>query len=229
MNCEVKLEKGNKLEQVITKKTKTNWRKYKMNLKKKLATGIVTGALAISMIGGGTYAYFNDVEVNNSSFAAGTLDINVAGNDAANAIINVSNLKPGDTMLRTFKLNNTGTLDVSKVLLTSKYTVADANGNNAGADFGDHIKVKFLVNNDKMTEVVHETTLKNLSQSDVTDRDLLGWILGGENDGLKAKSSDTLSVMFEFVDNKADQNVFQGDSLSLEWTFDAKQGKGQAK
>ena len=33
-----------------------------MSIKKKLAMGIATGALAVSMIGGGTYAYFNDVE-----------------------------------------------------------------------------------------------------------------------------------------------------------------------
>lgn len=200
-----------------------------MSLKKKLAMGIATGALAVSMIGGGTYAYFNDVEVNNSSFAAGTLDINVTGNDTANAIINVGNIKPGDTMYREFKLNNVGSLDVSKVFLTSEYTVTDANGNNAGADFGEHIKVKFLVNVDKKTKVVHETTLKELSRKDVVDRDLLGWILGGERDGLKAKTSDNLSVMFEFVDNGKDQNVFQGDSLQLEWTFDAKQTAGTAK
>ncbi|MBO1911028.1 spore coat protein, partial [Microvirga sp. 3-52] len=67
-----------------------------MSLKKKLAMSIATGALAVSMIGGGTYAYFNDVEVNQSTFAAGTLDINIEGNDADNAIINVDNLKPGD-------------------------------------------------------------------------------------------------------------------------------------
>ncbi|MER2171031.1 MAG: CalY family protein [Psychrobacillus psychrodurans] len=200
-----------------------------MSIKKKLAMGIATGALAVSMIGGGTYAYFNDVEVNNSAFAAGTLDINVAGTNAENAIIDVTNIKPGDTMLREFKLNNTGSLDVSKVLLTSKYTVGDTNGNNAGADLGEHIKVKFLVNKDKRTEVVHETTLKSLSSTDVVDRDVLGWILGGENDGLKALSSDTLSVMFEFVDNGQDQNVFQGDSLQLEWTFDAKQTAGTLK
>ena len=198
-----------------------------MSIKQKLAMGILTGGLAISMIGGGTYAYFNDVEVNNSSFAAGTLDINVAGNDAANAIIDVSNLKPGDKMLRTFKLNNTGSLDVSKVFLTSAYSVTDANSNNAGADFGDHIKVKFLVNNDKASEVIWQTTLSELTRTDVVDRDLLGWILGGENDGLKARTSDNLSVMFEFVDNGQNQNVFQGDSLKLDWTFDAKQTAGQ--
>ena len=200
-----------------------------MTLKKKLAMGVATGALALSMIGGGTYAYFNDVEVNNSSFAAGTLDINVAGNDAANAIIDVANIKPGDTMLRTFKLNNTGSLDVSKVLLTSNYTVTDAKGDNVGADFGEHIKVMFMINNDKRTEVVHETTLKALSAADVTDRDILGFFLGGEPDGLKAGTSDTLTVKFEFVDNGQDQNIFQGDSLKLEWTFDAKQTAGTAR
>lgn len=201
-----------------------------MSIKKKLAMGIATGALAVSMIGGGTYAYFNDVEKNNSSFAAGTLDINVAGNDAANAIINVTNIKPGDTMLRTFKLNNTGSLDVSKVFLTSNYTVTDANTNNAGADLGEHIKVKFLTNADKASTVIYETTLKELTRTDVVDnedRNILQWL--AERDGLKAGNSDTLAVLFEFVDNGQDQNVFQGDSLKLEWTFDAKQTRGTAK
>lgn len=197
-----------------------------MDLKKKLAMGIVTGAMAVSLIGGGTFAYFNDVEVNNSSFAAGTLDINVAGNDAANAIIDVSNLKPGDKMLRTFKLNNTGSLDVSEVLLTSTYSVTDANGNNAGADFGEHIKVKVLLNNDKLSPVIYETTLSDLTNNtDVVDRNVSNW-LGGERDGIKARTSDNLTVLFEFVDN-GDQNIFQGDSLQLNWTFDAKQTAGQ--
>jgi spore coat-associated protein N len=200
-----------------------------MSIKKKLAMSIATGALAVSMIGGGTYAYFSDTEVNTSTFAAGTLDINVKGNGTDNAIINVDNLKPGDIMTRTFKLNNTGSLDVSKVLLTSSYSVGDANGNNAGADFGEHIKVQFLVNNDKGNTVVKNTTLKALSQVDVTERDLLAWIFGAENSGLKAGTSDTLTVLFEFVDNNKDQNVFQGDSLQLNWTFDAKQTAGSLR
>ena len=69
-----------------------------MGIKAKLGMGIATGVMAVSLIGGGTYAYFSDKEVNTSTFAAGTLDINVKGNDTANAIINVENLKPGDTM-----------------------------------------------------------------------------------------------------------------------------------
>ena len=50
-------------EQRTSIKKNTNyWRKLKMSIKTKLAMGIATGALAVSMIGGGTYAYFNDVE-----------------------------------------------------------------------------------------------------------------------------------------------------------------------
>ena len=200
-----------------------------MSLKKKLGLGVASAALGLALIGGGTYAYFNDVEVNNSTFAAGTLDINVSGNDADNAIINVSNIKPGDWMIREFNLNNVGSLDVSKVFLTSEYTVTDANNDNEDADFGEHIRVEFLINNDKRTEVIKTTTLAELSRYDVVDRDLLGWILGGENDGLKAGTSDKLTVKFKFVDNGQDQNVFQGDSLQLNWTFDAKQTAGQSK
>ena len=35
-----------------------------MSLKKKLGLGIATAALGMSLVGGGTYAYFNDVETN---------------------------------------------------------------------------------------------------------------------------------------------------------------------
>ncbi|MBO0958278.1 cell division protein FtsN [Neobacillus sp. MM2021_6] len=197
-----------------------------MSLKKKLTLGVASAALGLSLIGGGTYAYFSDTEVNNSSFAAGTLDINVKGNDAANAIIDVSNIKPGDKMFRTFKLNNTGSLDVSKVLLTSNYSVI-GDANNGGDDFGKHIKVKFLTNLDKVTTVIAETTLDKLSQYDVTDnKNGFPINLLTEKDGLKSGDNDTITVQFEFVDNGQDQNHFQGDSLKLNWTFTAQQTAG---
>ncbi|KAF0820625.1 hypothetical protein KIS4809_0152 [Bacillus sp. ZZV12-4809] len=199
-----------------------------MSLKKKLGLGIASAALGISLVGGGTFAYFNDVEVNNSNFAAGTLDINVKGNDTANAIIDVKDIKPKDTMTRTFNLNNTGSLDVSKVILSTDYTVTDNGNNNDGRDLGEDIEVTFLWNNDKVNEVIKKTTLANLKTYDATERDLLAWIFGAENSGLKAKTSDTLTVKFTFLD-KGDQNIFQGDSLKLDWTFDAKQTNGESK
>src|SRR5690554_6164691 len=101
-----------------------------MSLKKKLGMGIATAVLGIGLIGGGTFAYFSDTEVSANTFAAGTLDLAVN----PTTIINVDNLKPGDWMPRTFKLENNGSLDISKVILTTDYTVTGAS-----ADFGKHI------------------------------------------------------------------------------------------
>jgi spore coat-associated protein N len=200
-------------------------RKLKMNLKKKLGMGVASAALGLSLIGGGTYAYFNDTEVTNNTFAAGTLDL--VSNPTT--IIDVDNIKPGDTMLRPFELQNNGTLDIKNVILNTAYTVNDANGNNGAADFGDHIRVNFLFNVDKLDVPVWSTTLADLQAMDpAAVENQFETIFGDEwgTQGLVAGSSDLLFVQFEFVDNSQDQNVFQGDSLDLTWTFTANQTDG---
>ncbi|GIN85581.1 cell division protein FtsN [Heyndrickxia sporothermodurans] len=204
-----------------------------MSLKKKLGMGVATAVLGLSLIGGGTYAYFNDIETTNNTFAAGTLDL------AANptTIIDVNNIKPGDWMNRTFKLENNGSLDISKVFLYTDYQVIDAKGDN-NDDFGKHIKVNFLRNEDKSgslgpSNVIKSMTLyelKNMSPDAV--KNVSPTFFGfqdGEKSGLKAGTKDNLYVQFEFVDNHSDQNEFHGDSLKLEWKFDAQQTNGESK
>ncbi|MCC3356754.1 CalY family protein [Bacillus sp. REN16] len=210
-----------------------------MSLKKKLGLGVASAALGLSLIGGGTFAYFSDTEVSNNTFAAGTLDLAVN----PSVVIDVDNLKPGDTMVREFKLENNGSLDISTIDLATAYNVVDANGDNVD-DFGKHIKVLFLENADKTgngwiigdyNDVISETTLYDL-QNMTPDavENLNHWItqllgLGGEDSGLAAGSDDQMFVAFEFVDNGADQNEFQGDALELEWTFTAHQTPGEAR
>jgi spore coat-associated protein N len=199
-----------------------------MSLKKKLGLGVASAALGLSLVGGGTYAYFSDTEVTNNTFAAGTLDL------AANptTIINVNNIKPGDTMLRTFALENNGTLNIKNVILDTDYSVTDVGSNNA-RDLGEHIRVNFLLNVDKLDVPVFSTslaTLKNMSPEAVQEE--LDRVLGDDRwgtEGLKAGSRDVLAVQFQFVDDGTDQNEFQGDSLSLEWKFTANQTDGEAR
>jgi len=198
-----------------------------MSLKKKLAMGIATGALAVSMIGGGTYAYFNDVEVSANEFAAGTLDLTLNPTE----IINVDNIKPGDWMNRTFKLQNTGSLDISKIFLTTSYT-------ESVPGFGEHIVVDFLKNEDKgsilgSSNVIVSKTLAELASMspDAVKNLSPKWfgLQGGEKSGIKAGTSDNLFVKFRFDDNGQDQNAYQAANLSLSWTFDAQQTAGQSK
>jgi spore coat-associated protein N len=201
-----------------------------MTLKKKLGMGVMSAALGLSLVGGGTFAYFSDTEVTNNTFAAGTLDLAVD----PTTIIDVDNLKPGDTMLREFKLLNNGTLDIDNVLLGTKYTVKDAKDDNK-EDFGEHIRVNFLYNADKDSVPVFSKSLKELQDMSQNMEDpnvIQFWDEFWDqifNGILAAGTDDTLYVEFEFVENDKDQNEFQGDSLDLEWTFNATQTEGEER
>ncbi|EJR47497.1 MULTISPECIES: biofilm matrix protein CalY [Bacillus] len=196
-----------------------------MSLKKKLGMGVASAALGLSLIGGGTFAYFSDKEVSNNTFAAGTLDLTLD----PTTLVDIKDLKPGDKVKKEFLLKNSGSLAIKDVQLATKYTVNDFKNDNAGEDFGQHIKVNFIWNWDKQSEPVYETTLADLQKEnpDVLAKAIFApeW---GENGGLAAGTEDYLWVEFEFED-KGDQNKFQGDSLNLEWTFNAHQGEGEAK
>ncbi|WP_201717012.1 CalY family protein [Rossellomorea arthrocnemi] len=199
-----------------------------MGIKQKLGLGVASAVLGVSLIGGGTYAYFSDSVDTSSTFASGTLDINAA----PTTIIDVENIKPGDWMTRSFKLKNDGTLDIAKVLLKTDYTVTNKEGAAANDDdFGKHIRVNFLLNADKGDGVIFYTTLdqlKNMSPDAIENNIFIPWLeeRGGK---LAAGTSDTLYVNYEFVESGSDQNQFQGDSLELKWTFEGKQGRGEAK
>ncbi|UJL45939.1 M73 family metallopeptidase [Virgibacillus sp. NKC19-16] len=189
-----------------------------MGIKKQLGMGVMTAALGLTLIGGGTFAYFSDSETTNNTFAAGTLDLGVEPTE----VINVENIQPGDSMTRDFELQNNGTVDMNKVLLETDYSVTDAESDNVD-DFGNHIQVEFLYNADQLNEVIYETTLADLRDMspEAVNEEVFIPTLG--EDGLEAGTSDDLVVEFTFVDNGEDQNEFQGDSLNLEWTFTAQQ------
>mgnify|MGYP001255359215 FL=1 len=195
-----------------------------MNVKKQLSMGMMSLLLGIILIAGGTYAYFSDSEISNNTFAAGTLDLSMNPSE----IINIGNLKPGDSMIRDFELHNSGTLDMSKVTLDTDYKVNDANGDNT-EDFGEHIQVEFLYNMNNLDQVIYETTLAELKEMtpEAISQHIFYPMLGEK--GLKAGDYHDFVVKFIFVDNGEDQNQFQGDSLELEWTFTAYQTEGEQK
>ncbi|MEC3884643.1 cell division protein FtsN [Halobacillus litoralis] len=195
-----------------------------MGLFKKVSVGVVTASLGLSLMGGGTYAYFSDTETSNNTFGMGTLDMSLD----PEVIVDIDNLKPGDTVLREFKLGNEGTLDIKSINLLTNYSVTDAQGDNDGMDLGEHIRVNFMWNWDKESEPVFQTTLAELQSEDpdVVAKDIFD-PLWKKRGGLDVGDEDTLWVQFEFVDNDEDQNAFQGDSLNLEWTFNAEQTEGE--
>ncbi|WP_175990145.1 TasA family protein [Bacillus sp. Marseille-Q1617] len=108
-----------------------------MSIKKKLGLGVASAALGISLVGGGTWAAFNDTATINNHFAAGTLDLEVGKNHPSHKMnFDLGNMKPGDSVQRIFKLNNVGSIAIKEVLLdTTANNFLD--GNN-GALNGDN-------------------------------------------------------------------------------------------
>jgi len=191
-----------------------------MSFTKRIGQVVMSGAVGLSLISGGTFAYFSDTIKTDNTFAAGTLDLGMN----PNAVVNISNLKPGDEVYREFTLENNGTLDINKVLLNTKYHVEDAKNNNK-EDFAKHIKVTIMYNTSSATNEIVETTLYDL-QNQTPDLTAITNFVGGQNgpDGIQAGQKEKIFVLFEFVDNGKDQNEFQGDKLKVDWTFNAQTG-----
>jgi spore coat-associated protein N len=191
-----------------------------MSFTKKVSQGVISAALGLSLMGGGTFAYFSDTVETQNTFAAGVLDLNLN----PGTVVNIDNIKPGDEIYREFVLENNGTLDIGKVLLSTNYSVEDAKSDNSD-DLAKHIKVTIMYNTSSATNPIVETTLYDLQTQnpDLTEIDLL---TSTRPDGIPAGEKEKIFVLFEFVDNGQDQNQFQGDKLKVNWTFNAEQTAG---
>jgi len=218
-----------------------------MSLKKKLGLGVASAALGLSLVGGGTYAYFSDTAVQTSTFASGTLDLNVD----PTTLISLDKFKPGDWKNQTFKLINNGNLDIKSVNLKTAYTVTKNNGSSVSPalaeKYADAIEVVFLKNvgdgnwilpDDRAHQVITTKSLKELSTMNPEDLakegELTwnGWVL---RDGLTAKgtgqeSIDDFVVQFQFKNTPNEsQNDLQDLKLNLTWTFEGIQKDGERR
>jgi spore coat-associated protein N len=118
-----------------------------MSIKKKLGLGVASAAIGLSLIGGGTWAAFNDTATISNHFAAGTLDLEVGKSGTKPINFDLTNMKPGDNVQRIFKLKNKGTLAIKEVLLnvsTSNFT-DDTTAVNGGTNSEEEFLSQFVV------------------------------------------------------------------------------------
>ncbi|MFS0783740.1 TasA family protein [Bacillus sp. 1P06AnD] len=212
-----------------------------MTIKRKIITGALSAVLGISLVGGGTWAAFNDVEQVPAKVQAGTLDLAVN----PKIVFDVPNLKPGDKMRRNFEITNAGTLDIEKVLMHTSYDVFNKQGKKVNdkalaREFADQYLVTFFTTDgakiadglDKTLAELKEKTDKNQS-IDITT---FIKVITKDND-LPVGDTDKIVMELFFKDNvtrennsrKFVQNKFQGYSLKLKFDLEATQYKGAEK
>lgn len=147
-----------------------------MGLKTQLSMGVMSAALGLSLVGGGTWAAFNDTKTINNYFKAGTLNLAV---DKLSGPVNfdLSNLKPRDSVERLFTLRNAGSLAIKEILVRTGYSnfvdfpqqgVKASTANDFLAQFG----VEFWVGDTTLSSSQTDTKL-NISTQTLTLLDVI--------------------------------------------------------
>jgi spore coat-associated protein N len=213
-----------------------------MSVKKKMSMGILAGALGVSLIGGGTWAAFNDVEATDNSFKAGTLDLVVG--ETTTMDFEIKNLKPGDYFTKKLVLDNNGSLDINQIKihatkekgwedkdilgLNSKVKSDDVKNNED--EFLEQFSV--VISPEGSEEKVYEDTLAKLVSGkgvdELTDTDT-------DKIGLKAGSTAKYDVKVTFTEDPETfegsriykQNKYQGEESKLKFVFEATQMPGE--
>jgi spore coat-associated protein N len=210
-----------------------------MSIKKKLGTSLAAGALGLSLVAGGTYAAFNDVESLSNSIAAGTLDLVV--NEGATTLFEVSDMKPGDTITRTLTLHNNGSLEIDEILLSSVVSGWDDVLHTHLPDVGDNSKDEFLGQfTVKVTDADGTIIFGNSGETLADLQALDGTPVTGDGEGFVAldpSESMSYEIVIEFTEDSTKyensayyvQNKYQGERFDLALTFEATQMPGEEK
>ncbi|MDF2936953.1 MAG: tasA [Paenibacillaceae bacterium] len=225
-----------------------------MGIKQQLVLGVVTAALGFTLVGGGTYAYFNDVQTTTNTFATGTLKLNIK--EALNGTpftFSMGNMKPGDSVERSILLENKGSIAIKEVLFSFIEPVAKKDNavldENTLHDFLSQFQVEsislepkngvgvpkeLLDPNQKMTLL--DLNMKNPENikaklSDpahaIGGRINLATTYANNYDGIPIKPTDTdkVNIRIKFVD-EGNQNRFQGVYMDFKFHFEATQWSG---
>lgn len=226
-----------------------------MTIKKKLGLGVASAALGLSLIGGGTFAAFNDTATINNHFASGTLDLSVEKNGDNKALnFDISNMKPGDSVHREFKLKNAGTLAIKDVLLTVQ--AGEYSNDERGATIDEFLSqfevTLFKVNqsNDEyddfnslvktgqvltLNDLAKGTLSKKIKEDYMSDGKINLAPIGIDNNpkGLTEKSANSVAMVVKFKeDDRKDsegkylQNKFMNNKVDFKFNLEATQWNG---
>lgn len=107
-------------------------------MNKKIVISLAIIGISASIIIGGTFAYFSDTETSeDNTLAAGTMDLDIDGNDIAVQTMSLSNKAPGDSGSESSTIKNAGSLDGELDILTGSVTnyACDPDGANDGTEY----------------------------------------------------------------------------------------------
>ncbi len=205
---------------------------------KKIVFSLAIIAAVGAVVVGATTAYFSDTETSTgNTFAAGTLNLTVDGNDGANTLkFTVTDANPGASGSDTYTLVNAGTID--GVLDIEAISVTDYENDcvSAESDAGDVTcgdpgagegELSANLNIDAFWDIDGDGVFDVGDGDNYIEQDTLdNWAANYEED-VALDSGDTTYITFEWSVDGAVGNDIQTDSLELDLSFEMGQFAAQ--
>lgn len=208
---------------------------------KKVLLSFGAVGVAASMAGLGTFATFNDSTSASPAISSGTVDIElgVAGTADNRLTVGATGLVPGDALQRRVKLTNAGSEVLDSVVLTTVDTTATDTVLTTDATHGVQMKIERCTGTVGWTESVTtpyvytcDATLPGDGlgvRSDVlAQRPVIGADLALASMAALSPANTEDMVVTLTLPTTAD-NLFQGKSATIEYTFAATQPAATSK
>jgi predicted ribosomally synthesized peptide with SipW-like signal peptide len=232
-----------KLENLSAKyKLKNKLAKSEKQMKKILGLTIA-GVLLLALVAGGTVAYFSDTETSTgNTFAAGTLNLTVNGNDGSNLVVfTVTDANPGQSGAGTWTLVNNGSLggyiDLESISVTNaeNYNAATNEAESANdADTSNDTGVGELAANMDVVLFVDNGAGGGTANNGVRDgtealiySGKLGSIAASYDQNLALAAAATTYISMTWSVGTGVNNTIMGDSATLNMTVELGQTTGQ--
>ncbi|MFC7393381.1 TasA family protein [Scopulibacillus cellulosilyticus] len=196
-----------------------------MKIRSKISGALLSLGLGAALMIVGTFALFSDHVISpNNSFAAGTLDLKVNGQDTTVQGINATGITPGDVNTQSFKVQNAGSLDFFYRIVPSNLKITLKDG------------TSFQLTDDKGTfnQSAYDNYVKRI-KADGESGDHLQIKVAGQsfldsNGGIsthvtKLSPSQTDNIDITYGLDKDAGNAYQGIKVQSDLYFDAVQAK----
>lgn len=196
-------------------------------MKSKIMMSILLLVITISMVVGGSFAYFSDSETSiGNTFTAGTLDLKINDGDVNVVAFNVTNMAPGAQPVRSFKLGNTGSiggfLNITAVAVTNLENGIIEPEASAGdttdplGELGNVVNIRLYFDNDADGY---------FSTGDVMFYNGLVSAMPASFIVNKAMAAGAIVKINAVLDwwSTANDNLAQGDTMTIDFTFNLSQ------
>lgn len=188
---------------------------------------------ALALMGGATFAFFSDQGTStNNVFAAGNLDLKLDDSNEGVFVDNVTaslggpGMAPGTFNTGFVSLHNNGSVAIAEVELGATQTLTSDNGTPSNLSDVLNLTVKTGTNNICTAGDIDRTPAMTLALGNNSAPLTLTELVNQDYDALPGLGSDYFLCVTATMDSGA-SNAYQGDSVTIDFTFTANQDVSQ--